>query len=1013
MWVRIASPHLVVLDLLNSAFDRVALWRVCESVSPSSNFGISMGPSFRNQQGNNKNITTATTDDKTMDQPKIRTVANPKRGDKASNSRKETGADHAAADVSKTRLCIKNIPSHYQANDLRKFIQERIKASQQKQQQEHIAITDCRILQTKQGVSRRMAFVGIAAAAGMDPRNTKTTKTTEDDSAAATERVRLLLDRTYCGTSKLAVEYATLPPSTPSKSTSSIANETDAQQEQQKDSSATTTASKAETKKDQKRKEFLAVMGVGGFPSAKAAAADNMDKRQSGDVHDGSRAARKIWANDDEDDDELDVMKSEKTVRGEGLMRPQSENTDSKADGTDDDVDDTDDDDDDSTEPLSSSKPPIAAQSAMDFLRSKQVATDELEHSTIRSHGTTGGTDDSDNATAVHGVTNRDSHVDNTDPIDNEDEICDDQDEIYLMKDPENVSSIRPKKQEIKIEITPQNEQQRSDTDEEDARRAHEDQDGISQISNRIFLRNLPFTATEDDVREHLQSYGTIAECHVSVDDRKQSKGFAFVTFASCEAAQAALSKADGRDFQGRLLHILPARCKPTTSHHDDTSDPSKAVSYKDKMDRKRQHEATSTQKGWLASFVRGDVVVDNLAVRLGLRKGDIMSVKDGLSSGEAAVRLALGETAVIEENRTYFADHGIDMEALVSLGGQDEVSDSAAYARSKTAILVKNLPHDTNKDDLKQIFQGNDVSILLPPSRTIAVVQYTHANDAKLAFRKHAYRRFKSVPLYLEWVPLAASQDIVLADKPLRDEEIAESLRPVNETVESATVDDGGPTSSIYVKNLSFATSEEQLSLFFAKQCKGVRVARIPQKMSTTRPLVGETPISQSMGYGFVEFTSTDSAQNALKRLQGSMLDGHAIELKISSGRLNKLVTSSPSSTEGLSGKGRCKLMVRNVPFQATRKELLQLFGSFGSLKKVRLPKKFDGSHRGFAFIEYLTDKEATNAMKVLSRTHLYGRHLVIEHAAADEEVEDIHALRDKAERDVTLQKRKRLRST
>ena len=94
---------------------------------------------------------------------------------------------------------------------------------------------------------------------------------------------------------------------------------------------------------------------------------------------------------------------------------------------------------------------------------------------------------------------------------------------------------------------------------------------------------------------------------------------------------------------------------------------------------------------------------------------------------------------------------------------------------------------------------------------------------------------------------------------------------------------------------------------------------------------------------------------------------------------------------------------MVRNVPFQASRKELLQLFGSFGQLKKVRLPKKFDGTHRGFAFVEFATSTEALTAMNSLSRTHLYGRHLVIEWADEEDEAEDtLSELRAKAKRDV-----------
>ena len=104
---------------------------------------------------------------------------------------------------------------------------------------------------------------------------------------------------------------------------------------------------------------------------------------------------------------------------------------------------------------------------------------------------------------------------------------------------------------------------------------------------------------------------------------------------------------------------------------------------------------------------------------------------------------------------------------------------------------------------------------------------------------------------------------------------------------------------------------------------------------------------------------------------------------------------------------------MVRNVPFQASRSEILKLFGSFGQLRRVRLPKKFDGSHRGFAFVEFLTSKEAVAAMNALSRTHLYGRHLVLEWATDDDE--DLDRLRDKAQRDTVaaLPKNKRMKFT
>ena len=56
-------------------------------------------------------------------------------------------------------------------------------------------------------------------------------------------------------------------------------------------------------------------------------------------------------------------------------------------------------------------------------------------------------------------------------------------------------------------------------------------------------------------------------------------------------------------------------------------------------------------------------------------------------------------------------------------------------------------------------------------------------------------------------------------------------------------------------------------------------------------------------------------------------------------------------------------KLMIRNIAFQAEKKDIKELFQEYGSLRRVRIPKKMDGSHRGFAFVEYDTAEEAALA--------------------------------------------------
>ena len=55
-----------------------------------------------------------------------------------------------------------------------------------------------------------------------------------------------------------------------------------------------------------------------------------------------------------------------------------------------------------------------------------------------------------------------------------------------------------------------------------------------------------------------------------------------------------------------------------------------------------------------------------------------------------------------------------------------------------------------------------------------------------------------------------------------------------------------------------------------------------------------------------------------------------------------------------GEAPKDCAKLVARNVAFEATEREVREVFRTFGELKSVRLPKKVTGSHRGFAMFAF-----------------------------------------------------------
>ena len=130
---------------------------------------------------------------------------------------------------------------------------------------------------------------------------------------------------------------------------------------------------------------------------------------------------------------------------------------------------------------------------------------------------------------------------------------------------------------------------------------------------------------------------------------------------------------------------------------------------------------------------------------------------------------------------------------------------------------------------------------------------------------------------------------------------------------------------------------------------------------------------------------------------LQGELLDGHKIELHHSTGRPPQVVENDAVETKKGKRKERGpasnKLIIRNLAFEATRKDLVEVLGPFGHLKSCRVPKKFDGTHRGFAFAEFVTKQEAKSALEGVAGVHLYGRRLVMEYAKDEGDLEQLRA--------------------
>lgn len=80
-------------------------------------------------------------------------------------------------------------------------------------------------------------------------------------------------------------------------------------------------------------------------------------------------------------------------------------------------------------------------------------------------------------------------------------------------------------------------------------------------MNNKLFVGNLSFQTSEIALEDAFKAHGDVTEVNLMVDKMTgRSRGFAFVTMATDEAAQAAIAAMHGQQLDGRALTVNVAR---------------------------------------------------------------------------------------------------------------------------------------------------------------------------------------------------------------------------------------------------------------------------------------------------------------------------------------------------------------------------------------------------------------------------------------------------------------------
>ena len=310
------------------------------------------------------------------------------------------------------------------------------------------------------------------------------------------------------------------------------------------------------------------------------------------------------------------------------------------------------------------------------------------------------------------------------------------------------------------------------------------DDDDADFENGRLYLRNLHYGCKEEDLELLFKTYGPLVEVNMPIDNfSKKPKGFAHITCMFPEKALKAFNDLDGKIFQGRMLHILPGKTKEDPTEAEANSE---GINFKKKKELELKKKAQSNHN-WNSLFINSDSVANLMSARYNVDKSQIFdvhsSVNKNKSGNSIAVKLAVGETQIVNDMRKFLIRNGVKLDAFSGDSTQ----------RSKNVILIKNLPNNTNEDEIRELLKKNGINdmkrLVLPEYGIACLVEFGERQEARDAFKRLAYKKFKTAPLYLEWAPVDIFDGDLEEKEKLEKEEAEEKKNKEAEVYQSISI--------------------------------------------------------------------------------------------------------------------------------------------------------------------------------------------------------------------------------
>jgi RNA recognition motif-containing protein len=299
--------------------------------------------------------------------------------------------------------------------------------------------------------------------------------------------------------------------------------------------------------------------------------------------------------------------------------------------------------------------------------------------------------------------------------------------------------------------------------------------------------------------------------------------------------------------------------------------------------------------------------------------------------------------------------------------------------------LFVGNLSFDTSWQDLKDLFrtygtvdhadhiEGSDGR-----KKGFGIVTFSSARDAAVAIRRLDGADFQGRTLQ------------VRLDQRRKREDGARTATTSTSTTRTTTrepEDGGGGARQVYVGNLSYETSWQDLKDLFRKDGTVEHADHI------------EGSDGRKKGFGIVTFSNPKAAAGAIRRLDGFEFQGRTLDVRLDhggrrnttttttakpedhppAGKNSNKVSSTRSSSDKPSGasSSSCQLFVGNLSYETSWQDLKDHFRKCGPIDHAEVMEGPDGRKKGFGILTFAKAKDAAVAIRQLDGADFQGRAL------------------------------------